>query len=576
MFEKGVQTDLDRLIYSMSSNTEFITGAMTHDGTIRFLNNHAFKGDKTFMQQAAEVVKSILSSIGRALGIGPARGSLLEAAIDRSIKLMTIGQHSDQLTPERLASVDNMQLQLHNPISSPTMKGLDNIIGKLQEQKDELTNSMTGRLSKEDMADKRAKIDDIEADLAKMNTELSTDIIQEIGKKHLGWVDKVIKTTDPTNSQIMTASRVLETWTNLVNLLYGDTGGAVDEEFAKIHGQAVGMRNELTGKMVSTMINVSDNVIGIKDFDTNHLKDIDRAQALSRSVSSAANSRVTQYVATYMETVGRRVEEDVVRNTKAAHKLEDEMATIAGGKQNLKSFYDKFFQDNDDHSAWGLVQRFHQNWYDYQKEMRFKRTKAIDTLEKNPGLEAKDKAMGKQQVWQQYWKDMNQNAVFADTRLLFDRDSGEEKTDEAAMKHRAELEQHMGKDAADELVQEAKERYGKYLMLNLEHMDQAHRFFDRFGAWAIILGRMLPMVRTFIALPAGIAKMDRTRFHVYTFLGSLPWCLGLAWVGYVLGERWNTLGVYFERFDLALFVLFLAGAGWFVWSHLRGARRGQM
>jgi membrane protein DedA with SNARE-associated domain len=119
----------------------------------------------------------------------------------------------------------------------------------------------------------------------------------------------------------------------------------------------------------------------------------------------------------------------------------------------------------------------------------------------------------------------------------------------------------------------AVERYGKYIMLNLEHLDQAHRFFTRFGVWAILLGRMLPMVRTFIALPAGIARMDRTRFHLCTFLGSLPWCLGLAAVGYLLGERWDTLGVYFHRFDLALCLVFLAAAAWFVWSHLRAARR---
>ena len=122
----------------------------------------------------------------------------------------------------------------------------------------------------------------------------------------------------------------------------------------------------------------------------------------------------------------------------------------------------------------------------------------------------------------------------------------------------------------------AVERYGKYILLNLDHLDQAHRFFVRFGSWAILLGRMLPVVRTFIALPAGIARMDRTRFHVLTFIGSLPWCLGLAWVGYILGERWDTLGVYFHRFDLALCLVFLAGAAWFVWSHIRGARRGQM
>jgi membrane protein DedA with SNARE-associated domain len=119
----------------------------------------------------------------------------------------------------------------------------------------------------------------------------------------------------------------------------------------------------------------------------------------------------------------------------------------------------------------------------------------------------------------------------------------------------------------------AVERYGKYVLLNLDHLDQAHRFFERFGAWAILLGRMLPVIRTFIALPAGIARMDRVRFHGYTFIGSLPWCLGLAWIGYFLGERWDTLGVYFHRFDLVLVLALAAGAGWFLWSHLRAARR---
>ena len=121
----------------------------------------------------------------------------------------------------------------------------------------------------------------------------------------------------------------------------------------------------------------------------------------------------------------------------------------------------------------------------------------------------------------------------------------------------------------------AVERYGKYILLNLDHLDQAHRFFERFGVWAILMGRMLPVVRTFIALPAGIAKMDRTRFHVYTFIGSLPWCLGLAWLGFFLGERWDTLGVYFHKFDLAIGLVLLAGALWALWSHLAAVRRRQ-
>ena len=118
----------------------------------------------------------------------------------------------------------------------------------------------------------------------------------------------------------------------------------------------------------------------------------------------------------------------------------------------------------------------------------------------------------------------------------------------------------------------AVERYGRYIWLNLEHLDQAHRFFERFGAWAIPLARMLPVVRTFIALPAGVAKMDRLPFHLYTFLGSLPWCLGLAWIGYKLGEKWDTLGAWFHRFDLVIGLALLAGLGWFVWSHLRSRR----
>jgi membrane protein DedA with SNARE-associated domain len=115
----------------------------------------------------------------------------------------------------------------------------------------------------------------------------------------------------------------------------------------------------------------------------------------------------------------------------------------------------------------------------------------------------------------------------------------------------------------------AVEKYGRYIWLNLSHVDQAHRFFERFGHWAILVARMLPVIRTFIALPAGIAKMNRVRFHIYTFIGSLPWCLGLAWVGYKLGEQWRTLGVWFHRLDAVIGVLILAGIGFFIWSHLR-------
>ena len=111
------------------------------------------------------------------------------------------------------------------------------------------------------------------------------------------------------------------------------------------------------------------------------------------------------------------------------------------------------------------------------------------------------------------------------------------------------------------------ERYGRYILLNAHDLDIADRFFQRHGSWAIFLGRLLPVIRTFIALPAGIAKMPRVRFHVYTFLGSWPWCYALAYIGMKLGQHWDVLGKYFHRFDVVIGAVLVIGIAWFVWSH---------
>ena len=120
----------------------------------------------------------------------------------------------------------------------------------------------------------------------------------------------------------------------------------------------------------------------------------------------------------------------------------------------------------------------------------------------------------------------------------------------------------------------AVEKYGRYIWLHTGHLDQAERFFARFGTWAIFIGRLLPVIRTFIALPAGIARMDRTRFHIYTFVGSLPWCLALAWIGFKLGEKWNTLGHNCHRPDSGIGSVLRSGVAWFVYDHLKHRSRG--
>jgi membrane protein DedA with SNARE-associated domain len=120
------------------------------------------------------------------------------------------------------------------------------------------------------------------------------------------------------------------------------------------------------------------------------------------------------------------------------------------------------------------------------------------------------------------------------------------------------------------------ERYGAHIFLTRHDLDLADRFFHRFGAAAVFIGRLLPVVRTFIALPAGVAKMPRLKFHVYTFAGSWPWCFVLAWVGMKLGERWDSdprLRQWLHRLDVLIIVLILAAVSWFVWSHWKGRVR---
>lgn len=119
-------------------------------------------------------------------------------------------------------------------------------------------------------------------------------------------------------------------------------------------------------------------------------------------------------------------------------------------------------------------------------------------------------------------------------------------------------------------------RRGRYLLLHDGDLDRADRFFARFGGWAVLVGRLLPVVRTFIALPAGIARMPQVQFQVLTFVGSWPWCYGLAYVGYLLGSRWDSdprLRVVMHGLDSAIVLLLAAGLAFSVWRRVRGGDR---
>jgi membrane protein DedA with SNARE-associated domain len=114
------------------------------------------------------------------------------------------------------------------------------------------------------------------------------------------------------------------------------------------------------------------------------------------------------------------------------------------------------------------------------------------------------------------------------------------------------------------------EKFGRYLLLSKRDLDLAEKFFAKFGSLAVLIGRMLPIVRTFIAFPAGIAKMNQVRFHIYTFIGSWPWCFALAYVGMKLGAQWDSnpeFKAVFHRFQLGVELVIVVAFVWFVWTH---------
>jgi membrane protein DedA with SNARE-associated domain len=120
------------------------------------------------------------------------------------------------------------------------------------------------------------------------------------------------------------------------------------------------------------------------------------------------------------------------------------------------------------------------------------------------------------------------------------------------------------------------ERYGRYVLISHRDLDLADRLFQRWGQWVVFAARLLPVIRTFIAFPAGVSRMPMGKFIVYTFVGSYPWCLLLAWAGAKLGDAWHTdprFKAIYHRFELVIVVAGVLAVAWFVWHKVKESRR---
>ncbi|WCK56519.1 DedA family protein [Aneurinibacillus sp. Ricciae_BoGa-3] len=112
-------------------------------------------------------------------------------------------------------------------------------------------------------------------------------------------------------------------------------------------------------------------------------------------------------------------------------------------------------------------------------------------------------------------------------------------------------------------------RYGRYILVNPEHIDKAEQWFRRYGDWAVFFGRILPVIRTFISLPAGIARMNFTKFVLFTALGCIPWNIGLTYLGVKLGDHWHSVEPYFKPVSYLILLIVVIFVIRFVYKNMR-------
>lgn len=124
----------------------------------------------------------------------------------------------------------------------------------------------------------------------------------------------------------------------------------------------------------------------------------------------------------------------------------------------------------------------------------------------------------------------------------------------------------------EHVVRKLIKNYGKYLLISEHEFNRSEKWFRQHGEKIVFFSRILPVVRTFISLPAGIAEMNFFRFCYLTFFGSLIWSIFLTYIGFVLGKNWQSIEVYYRKFEIIIFILVFTLICYYIWHKYKKIR----
>src|SRR3990167_2595418 len=130
------------------------------------------------------------------------------------------------------------------------------------------------------------------------------------------------------------------------------------------------------------------------------------------------------------------------------------------------------------------------------------------------------------------------------------------------------LAYYLGYYGGETVVRQIIRSYGKYVLISENELNRSESWFRKYGDKIVFFSRILPIVRTFISLPAGIAKMNVWKFSIFTLIGSLIWSVLLTYVGFVLGQNWHSLEVYYRKFEIFIVIVVLSATGYYVYHKI--------
>lgn len=454
------------LEYALSSNVEFLAHIFTDADVMRWLNNRKADVQQSFWDKVVDAISKIMHSIAEFIGVGVQQGSLLEEGVKRAMDLMQMDKAIQTMTTKGILDINqdifkNSAIASKTPSSPAALDKINKIVSRLEDQRREIKQTFTGTITPDQAARKRKMLDDLDKEIAKLKDEQDLKVIAQVGKQQLSWVTEIMKRKQQTANDIIVADRILELWTNLIDVMYGEGNLArVDPEWKQIASDAQEYRRQLTGMAIDQMIAQSGGQLSKRDFSAKELEDTSWIQTRIRGLSSAAKSKALQYVTTYMETVGRNVNEDVLRTLKQTEQLEKDFIAYAGSRAALKGVYQKLMQENKTGTAWGLVRRYSPEWYGFLTDAKARREHRIDVINRDKGTSGLQKAALKKIAWMDFWKNMSSQAAFVDTRLFFN-EAGEDHPN--AKVAYDELVKEVGEDQAQAAIKKARERYQKYL-----------------------------------------------------------------------------------------------------------------